>query len=137
MSCQQTTANDLASLAIAMGAMVILVILVWATNRLLNRKDQGRGLVKSPHPTLARLVCRALLLKNTPDTQTGARMLTDEPLPVLDGQPPHYAIYAENAGDPPTYCSCHGFRLTDGEHLLIWPVEALLCKHTYSDQGTW
>lgn len=113
--------HDLHTLLLSAAVGSLTVLLVWLTNRLLNRKAQGRSLLTAREGN--RLAARALR-----DHQ--------EPLPVLDGQEPHFAIYAAPAGDETTACTCHGIPFADGDRILIWPVETLLCSYTYgSDPG--
>lgn len=102
------------SLLASAAAGALTVLLVWATNRLLNRKAEGRALIR-----------------RRDGERIAALTVHNKPLPVLDGHEPHYAIYAAPAGDPTTTCSCHGIPLADGDRILIWPIEALLCHRTY------
>lgn len=104
-------------LAAAAGA-ALAILLIWGTNRYLGRKKQGR----------------ALFFRRERE-RLAARAFMDAPLPVLEGHEPHYAIYAAPAGDPITSCSCHGIPLADGDRILIWPIEALLCHRTYNADG--
>lgn len=102
----------------AVAGFALAIFCTWATNRLLGRKAQGRSLLTAREGN--RLAARALRDHH-------------EPLPVLDGQEPHFAIYAAPAGDSATACTCHGTPFADGDRILIWPVETLLCRYTYGD----
>ncbi|GAA1978941.1 hypothetical protein [Kitasatospora viridis] len=60
------------------------------------------------------------------------RQLTSRPRPVLPEHPPYHVTYVRADGDPALTCSCHRTPVHDGDDLLIWPAEEVLCKRTFA-----
>lgn len=54
------------------------------------------------------------------------------PRPLVLDKPPHYATYVRKDSDPAATCSCHDRPIAEGQSILVWPVEELLCEETYS-----
>lgn len=57
------------------------------------------------------------------------------PRQLLIDKPPHYATHIHSGGDPVTTCTCHDRPIADGDRILVWPTEELLCEETYSQEG--
>lgn len=48
--------------------------------------------------------------------------------------PPKYALYVRDIGDPEEVCTCHGRPLKDNETILVWPTPPeRLCEESYKD----
>lgn len=58
-----------------------------------------------------------------------------QPRQLLIDKPPHYATHIHSGGDPVTTCTCHDRPIADGDRILVWPTEDLLCEETYSQEG--